>query len=142
MDSAEKLELVSSLGADHVIDYAQVDFTRNGQKYDLIIDVAAHRSIFDYKRAPNRGVAHGVIGGSHVRFFQTMFPGPWISRFGSKRMGAVGSKPNHDLDLILELFGDGKVVPIVDSTYPLSETAEPFPYFATGHVQVKIVVTI
>ena len=57
-------------------------------------------------------------------------------------MGAVGSKPNQGLDLILELFGDGKVVPIVDSTYPLSETAEAFRYFATGHVQGKTVITI
>jgi len=142
VDSPEKLELVTSLGADHVIDYTQADFTQYGPQYDLIIDVATHRSMFDYKRALNPGGAYGVIGRSQARFSQTVFLAPWISRFSSKKMGAIGSKPNQGLDLILEVFKDGKVVPIIDSTYPLSETAQAFRYFAEERVQGKIVITM
>ena len=134
--------MVRSIGADHVIDYTQEDFTQKGQRYDLIIDVAAYRSTFDYKRALSPRGACGVIGGSQVRFFQTMLLGPWISMFGSKKMGTVGAKPNEGLAYVLELFEAGKVVPVIDRRYPLSEVAEAFRYFGEGHVQGKIVITM
>ena len=70
VDSTRKLDMLRSIGADHVIDYTQEDFTRNGQRYDLIIDVAAYRSAFDYKRALSHKGAYDVIGGSQVRFFK------------------------------------------------------------------------
>ena len=90
VDSTTKLDMLRSIGADHVIDYTQEDFTKNVQRYDLIIDVAAYRSTFDYKRALSPKGAYDVIGGSQARFFQTMFLGPFISMIGSKKMGAVG----------------------------------------------------
>ncbi|NQW17332.1 MAG: NAD(P)-dependent alcohol dehydrogenase [Chloroflexi bacterium] len=142
VDSAEKLEMLSALGADHVIDYALEDFTLNGQRYDLIIDVAASRSTFDYKRALSPGGAYGVIGGSQIRFFQTLFLGFGISKFGNKKMGTVSPKPNEGLDFIVELFEAGKVAPIIDKRYPLSEVAEAFRYFGEGHVKGKIVITM
>ena len=142
VDSGRKLDMVRSIGADHVIDYTQEDFTRNGQRYDLIIDVGAHRSTFDYKRALSPGGAYGVIGGSQLRFFQTVFLGPWLSMISSKKMGAAGAKPNEGLAFILELFEAGKVVPVIDRSYPLSEVAEAFRYFGEGHVQGKIVITM
>ena len=142
VDSGRKLDMVRSIGADHVIDYTQEDFTRNGQRYDLIIDVGAYRSTFDYKRALSPGGAYGVIGGSQARFFQTMFLGPWIPMIGSKKIGTVGAKPNEGLAFILELFEAGKVVPVIDRCYPLSEVAEAFRYFGVGHVQGKIVITM
>ena len=142
VDSGRKLDMVRSLGADHVIDYTQEDFTKNGHRYDLILDVAAYRSIFDYKRALSPKGAYGVIGGSQIRFFQTVFLGFWISLIGSKKMGAVGAKPNEGLALVTELFEAGKVVPVIDRRYPLSEVAEAFRYFGEGHVQGKIVITM
>ena len=134
--------MIRSIGAHEVIDYTQEDFTHNAQRYDLIIDVAAYRSTFDYKRALSPKGAYGVIGGSKTRFFQTVFLGPWISMISSKKMGAAGAKPNEGLAFILELFEAGKVVPVIDRSYPLSEVAEAFRYFGEGHVQGKIVITV
>ncbi|MDP6823665.1 MAG: NAD(P)-dependent alcohol dehydrogenase [Dehalococcoidia bacterium] len=142
VDSPEKLDMLRSIGADHVIDYTQEDFTRNWQRYDLIIDVAAYGSTFDYKRALAPGGTYGVIGGSQPRFFQTMFLGRFISLLSSKKMGTVVAKPNEGLDHILELFAEGVVKPVIDRTYPLSETADAFRYFGEGRVQGKIVITI
>ncbi len=142
VDSTRKLDMIRSIGADHVIDYTQEDFTKNGQHYDLIIDVAAYRSIFDYKRALSPKGVYGVIGGSMARFFQTAFLGPWISMIGSKKMGAVGAKPNEGLAFIIELFEAGKVKPVIDRCYPLSEVAEAFRYFGEGHAKGKVVITM
>ncbi|MCZ6616663.1 MAG: NAD(P)-dependent alcohol dehydrogenase [Gammaproteobacteria bacterium] len=142
VDSAEKLDMVRSIGADHVIDYAREDFTRNGQLYDLILDVAASRSTFAYRRALSPGGAYAVIGGSQRRFFQTVFLGPLISMFGSKKIGAAGAKPNKGLDFILDLFEAGKLVPVIDRTYPLEETADAFRYLGEGRVQGKIVIVV
>lgn len=142
VDSAEKLDMLRSIGTDHVIDYNKEDFTRNGQRYDLIIDVHISRSITSHLRALNRGGAYCVIGGSQPLFFQHMFLGFGISMFGNKKLGAVGAKPNEDLAFLLELFEAGKVVPIVDRTYPLSDVADAFRYFGEGHVKGKIVITM
>ncbi len=142
VDSTEKLDMVRSIGADHVIDYTKEDFTKSGQRYDLIIDVHISRSITSHRRALNRGGAYCVIGGSQPLFFQHMFLGFGISMFGNKKLGAVGAKPNEDLAFLLELFEAGKVVPIVDRTYPLSDVADAFRYFGEGHVKGKIVITM
>lgn len=142
VDSTEKLELLQLLGADHVIDYTKEDFTRNGQQYDLIIDVAAYLSTFDYKRALSPEGAYGVIGGSIRRFFQTDLFGRFITMFGKKKMKAVTAKPNEANAYILELFEAGKITPVIDKTYPLSETPEAFRYFVGGHVKGKIVITM
>ncbi len=142
VDSTGKLDMMRSIGADHVIDYTKEDFTKNGQLYDLILDVAAYHSIFDYKRALSPRGVYGVIGGSMARFFQTAFLGPWISMTGSKKMGAVGAKPNEGLAFILELFEAGKVKPVIDRCYPLSEVPEAFRYFEKGYVKGKVVITM
>ena len=142
VDSTEKLDMLQSLGADHVIDYTKEDFARNRQRYDLIIDVYISRSILTHRRALNPGGAYGVIGGSQPLFFQTMFLGIWFSMFGSKKFGTVGAKPNEGLPYLVELFEAGKVVPVIDRTYPLSEVAEAFRYFGQGGVRGKIVITM
>ncbi len=142
VDSTGKLDMMRSIGADYVIDYTKEDFTKNGQRYDLILDVAAYRSIFDYKRALSPTGVYGVIGGSIARFFQTMFMGPLITIGGSKKMGATGANPNEGLAFILELFEAGKVKPVIDRCYPLSEVPEAFRYFGEGLVKGKIVITV
>ena len=142
VDSTSKLDMMRSIGADHVIDCTQEDFTQNGQRYDRIVDMAAYHSTFDYKRTLSPNGIYGVIGGSTPRILQTVFLGSLISLIGSKKMGLVLHKPNRDLAFIIQLFEAGKVVPVIDRRYPLSEVSEAFRYFGEGHVQGKIVITM
>ena len=144
VDSAEKLDMLRSIGADHVIDYTQEDFSKSGQRYDLILDVAAHHSIFDYKRALNSKGILAVVGGSKGTLLQAVFLGPLISIFGSKKMGILAWKPNkkEDLAFLIELLEAGKIVPVIDRRYPLSEVAEALRYLEEGHAQGKLVINI
>ena len=130
VDSTKKLDMLRSLGADQVIDYTEEDYSKSRQHYDRIIDVVAHRSIFDYKRALSaRGVCL-TVGSYTAAIFQAFLLGPLILMTGSKKMGLVTWKPNkqEDLDLIKELFEAGKLVPVIDRRYSLSEAAEAFRY--------------
>ena len=142
VDSTRKLDMVRSIGADQVIDYTQEDFTQSGQRYDLILDVAAYHSIFDYKRALSPRGIYVMVGGSTARIFQAMFLGPLISMTGSKKMSILMHKPNKDLAFMKELFEAGKVVPVIDGRYPLSEVPEALRYFGEGHAKGKIVITV
>ncbi|MFC2048368.1 NAD(P)-dependent alcohol dehydrogenase [Chloroflexota bacterium] len=142
VDSTSKLDMMRSIGADQVVDYTQEDFTQNGQRYDLILDMAAYHSIFDYKRALSPKGIYVMVGGSMARFFQVMFLGPWISMTGSKKIGVLMHKPNKDLAFLKELLEAGKVVPVIDRRYPLSEVAEALRYFGEGHAQGKVVITL
>ena len=142
VDSTQKLEVVRSLGADHVIDYTQEDFTKNGKPYDMILDVAGFRSIYDYRRALGPGGVYVMIGGSSALVFQLMFLGPWISMVGSKKMGILLHKPNKGLDFITGLFEAGKVEPVIDRRYPLSEAADALRYFGAGLARGKVVITL
>ena len=135
--------MVRSIGADHVIDYTQEDFTQNGQRYDLIIDAAAYRSIADYKRVLSPGGVYVMVGGSTTQFFQAMFLGPWTSMTGSKKMGTFIKNPNEeDLLVLKELVEAGKVVPVIDRRYPLSEVPEALRYLEQGHARGKTVITV
>ena len=144
VDSTRKLDMMRSIGADQVIDYTQEDFTKNGQRYDLILDVVAYRSIFDYKRALSPKGIYVLVGGSTAAIFQTLFLGPLISMTGSKKMGIVMWKPNEKEDLVFlkELFEAGKVVPVIDRCYPLSEVPKAFRYLEEGHARGKVVITL
>ena len=143
VDSTGKLDMLRSIGADQVIDYTQEDFTKSGQCYDLILDVVAYRSIFDYKRALSPRGIYVFVGGSMAAFFQVVFLGPWISMTGSKKMGILMHKPNtSDLDFMKELFEAGKVVPVLDRRYPLSEVPEALRYLGEGHARGKVVITV
>ncbi len=142
VDSANKLEMVRSLGAEHVIDYTREDFTRNGQRYDLVLDVAGYRSIFEYRRALGPGGIYVMIGGGSALVYQLLLLGPWISMIESKKMGLLLHKPNKGLDVMTALFEVGKVVPVIDRYYPLSEVADALRYFGAGRVQGKVVITL
>ncbi|NOU86020.1 zinc-binding dehydrogenase [Paenibacillus sp. LMG 31460] len=143
VDSTKKLDMLKSIGADQVIDYTQEDFTQNGQRYDLILDVAGYRSIFDYKRALSANGTYVMVGGSMSRIFQVMFLGPWISMTGSKKMGILMHKPNkNDQNYMKELFEAGKVVPVIDRRYPLNEAAEALQYLGEGHPKGKVVIRV
>ncbi len=142
VDSTRKLDMMRSIGADHIIDYTQEDFTKSGQRYDLILDVVVSRSISDYKRALNPKGILRMVGGSLSRVFKNTFLGPLISR--SKKMSIVAwkSMKKEDLVFMKELFEAGKVVPVIDRRYPLSEVAEALRYLEERHVQGKIVITV
>jgi NADPH:quinone reductase-like Zn-dependent oxidoreductase len=136
--SARNLDLVRSIGADHVIDYAKEDFTNNGQHYDLIFDAVGNRSVSDLKRALSPNGICSVAGFTSLpRLFQTMF-------LGGKQVGLMetASANKKDLVIIKELLESGKVVPVIDRTYPLSETPEAIRYLETGRAKGKVVITV
>jgi NADPH:quinone reductase-like Zn-dependent oxidoreductase len=141
--STGKLDMVRSLGADHVIDYTQEDSTQNGQHYDLILAANGNRSISEYKRALGSEGIYVMTGGSMTQYFQAMLLGPWISMTGSKKMGNLLARPNQkDLAFMKELLEAGKVVPVIDRCYPLSEVPEALRYLEEGHARGKVVITV
>ncbi|MCH8330096.1 MAG: NAD(P)-dependent alcohol dehydrogenase [Bacteroidetes bacterium] len=143
VDKTEKLEMMRSIGADHVIDYTQEDFTKSGQRYDLIFDVTQHRSIFDYKRALGPKGIYAVAGGTTPRILQTVFFGPFISLLGRKKMDLMMHIPNKkDLNTMKELFEADKVAPVIDRSYTLSEAHEAFRYFGEGNFKGKVIITM
>jgi NADPH:quinone reductase-like Zn-dependent oxidoreductase len=140
--STRNLDMVRSLGADHVIDYTKEDFTQNGQRYDLIVATAGYRSIFDYKRALSPKGIYVSTGGYMAQTFQALLLGPFISMTGRKKLGAMMVKPNKDLAFMKELIEAGKVKPVIDRRYKLSEAAEALRYYGEGHARGKVVITV
>jgi NADPH:quinone reductase-like Zn-dependent oxidoreductase len=138
--STRNADMVRSLGADHVIDYAKEDFTKNGQQYDLILATAGYRSIFDYRRALGPGGIYVATGGAMAQIFEGILLGPFLST-GGKKMGSMLVEPNRDLDLMRELIESGHVKPVIDRCYPLSQTADAFRYYGEGHARGKVVIT-
>ena len=137
------LEMVRSLGADHVIDYSKEDFTKNEQRYDLIIAANGYHWIFDYRRALSPNGIYVVLGGSMAQLLQALLLGSLVSRFGNKKMGFLLSHAEQaDLVFIKELLESGKVKPVIDKRYPLSETAEAIRYLEAGHARGKVVITV
>jgi len=143
VDRPDKFDMLRSIGTDHLIDYTTEDFTKDGPVYDLILDVVTYRSISDYRRAlAPKGRYVMLGGGSWGRVWQTVFLGPLISMTGSKKMGFLMHKPNEGLDHLIELFEAGKVVPVIDRRYQLSEAAEALRYFGAGNAKGKLIITM
>lgn len=142
VDSNEKLDMMSSIGADHVIDYKQKDFTKTGLRYDLILDLMGYHSLFAYRRALSPRGMYVMVGGSTALVNSVLFLGTILSLFGSKKMGLLILKQNKDMSDLIKLFEAGKLEPIIDKCYPLNETAAAFRYFGEGHQRGKIVITV
>ena len=141
VDNGRKLEVMRSLGADHVVDYTREDFTLREQRYDLILDLAAHRSIFDHARLLAPRGKYFMVGGAMVRLLQTLLFGPLLSRSGRK-LGVLGVRANQGLGEIVELCRAGTVVPVVDRVFPLSDAADALRYVMEGRALGKVVVTV
>jgi NADPH:quinone reductase-like Zn-dependent oxidoreductase len=139
VDRTDKLDTMRTLGADHVIDYTKKDFTKNGQKYDLIFDVKTTRSPFDYKRALSPNGSYVTVGGKTSRLLQVVALGKLTRKY---KMHIVGYKVNKDLSCLVELFEAGKLKPVIDRCFPLEETAEAFRYFGEGCFKGKIVIKL
>jgi NADPH:quinone reductase-like Zn-dependent oxidoreductase len=142
VDSSGKMEMMRSIGFDHVINYKQTDFTKSGKSYDLILDVKTNRSIFDYTRALNRNGTYVTVGGTLARLLQALFLRPWISMISKKKIGIVALKPNKDLDYMNELFEKGKIKPVIDGPYKLDEIPDALWHFAEGVHKGKIVISV
>ena len=142
VDSAEKFDMMSQLGCDHVIDYRKVDFTRTGKKYDFILDVNTDRSLLDFARALNRDGIYVSVGGSMGRLFQALIYKPWVAGFGKKYFRFVMMKTNQDLAYMNELFEAGKLKVWITGPYKLEEAVQAFRAFSQAKFTGKIVVTI
>ena len=139
VDRTEKLDMMRTLGADHVIDYTKEDFTKIGRQYDLIFDVKTTRSIFDYRRALYPNGTYVTIGGKTSRILQLVL---FKKLYGKYKMHMVGYKANKDLNYLVELFEAGKIKPVIDKCFPFEETADAFRYFGEGRFLGKIVITL
>jgi NADPH:quinone reductase-like Zn-dependent oxidoreductase len=141
--STRNLEMARSIGADHVIDYTQEDFTQNGRQYDLILAVNGYHLLSAYRRALTPQGIYVFVGGSPAQTFQSLFLGPLMSKSDGRKMTSVMKRANQkDLLLIRDLLEDEKIRPVVDECYPLSKTAEAFRYFEKGHTRGKVVITV
>jgi NADPH:quinone reductase-like Zn-dependent oxidoreductase len=147
--STRNVDLVRSTGADQIVDYTQEDFTRNGQRYDMILAVNGYHPILAYRRALSLRGRYVLAGeGSNAHLFravlQAMLLGPLISRTGRQKMGFMGIANINQKDLVYvkELLEVGKVVPVIERCYPLRETTSAFRYLEEGHAQGKVVITV
>jgi NADPH:quinone reductase-like Zn-dependent oxidoreductase len=141
--STRNVDTARSIGADLVIDYTREDFTKSGRRYDLILGANAYHSIFDYRRALSQDGIYVVVGGGLARVSQAMLLAPLLARMGSKKTRFfIASINQKDLVFLKELLETGKVVPVIDRRYPLSDAAEAIRYLEEGHAQGKIVLTV
>jgi len=137
--SAGKIDLVRSLGADQVVDYKREDVTTTGERYDLIFDLAAFRSVKKYRRILAAGGIYVVAGGSMARILQVML----LSMTGAKNMTFLAARVNQeDLRTLSDLLSAGKVKSVIDRCYALEETAKAIRYLEDGHARGKIVITV
>jgi NADPH:quinone reductase-like Zn-dependent oxidoreductase len=145
--SNRNVEMVRSLGADHVIDYTREDFTQCGQRYDLIFQLAGTRSPSECRRALapkgtlllSSGESEGRWIGPVGRIIKALALSPFVSQ----KMASFTVKPNkEDLGFLKQLIEAGKLQPVIDRTYPLSETPEAIGYLENGHARGKVVITV
>ncbi|MDX1520383.1 MAG: NAD(P)-dependent alcohol dehydrogenase [Anaerolineae bacterium] len=143
VDSGDKFDLMRSLGADHVIDYQQEDFTKSGKPYDLILDLVAHRSVFASQRALGPNGTYFFVGGSVAVLVQVLLLGPLIKRSAAKNIRMLAVPQNRkDLIAITKLSEAGKIVPVIDRRYSLSDVPEALRYVGEGQAKGKVVITL
>ncbi len=143
VDNRGKLDFMRSLGADHVIDYNREDFAKNGQQYDLILDVVANRSVFAYKNALRPNGLYLAVGGSLSALFQILFLGTWIGGTTGRKMRILAVRPRlEDMLAMAELCETGKIVPVIDRRLALGEVPEGLRYLGEGRAKGKVVIVL
>jgi NADPH:quinone reductase-like Zn-dependent oxidoreductase len=143
--SRSKVDLAREIGADEVLDYESVDYTRSGRRWDWILECDSHYSILGVRRALNPGGVYITLGGSTGALFASMVGGPLISLFSDTWTGlALWWKPFHppDVERLKELIAEGKLRPVIDRTYPLEEAAEALRLVDEGRARGKVVLTV
>ncbi|MFV2013797.1 MAG: NAD(P)-dependent alcohol dehydrogenase [Candidatus Heimdallarchaeota archaeon] len=144
VDTANKFDMMRSLGADHVMDYTKTDFTKNKKQYDLILDVIARKSVYAYRRALKPNGKYRMVGGTTRRIFGTLIFGSLTSLFSNKKVGIMMGRPNkkEDMEFLTELFEAKKVVPIIDKKYSLKEVPDAIRYLEDGQAIGKLVISM
>ncbi len=141
--SPANLAQARSLGADHVIDYTREDFTASGRQFELILAANGYHPLAAYRGALTPKGVYVMAGGTLAQNFEAMLIGPRMSRTEGKKMGGVtGRMDPKDLGSITELIEAGKVKPVIDRRYPLSQTAEALRYLGEGHAHGKVAITV
>ena len=146
--STTKMDLVRSIGAEHVIDYTREDFVDGIHHYDVILDAAGNRSLSHLRRALASDGCLVIVGGEGGGqwmggFDRQLFRAPLMSLFIRQKLRSISAKVGTaDLQLLQELIGEGKVTPVIDRTFPLAEAAEAVRYLAQGHSKGKVVITV
>ncbi len=141
--SPRNVEMVRSLGADHVIDYTKEDFTKSGVRYDLILAANGYHPIAAYKRALTPQGIYVMAGGKFKQMFETMLLGSLMSEKNGRKLKLLSAKSNQkDLLTIKELLETNKIKSIIDRRYPLQEAAEALRYLGAGHARGKVVINI
>jgi len=143
VDASHKLDTIRSVGADHVVDYAQQDFTQTGERYDLIIDCQNFRSMYANRRALESGGIYAMVGGSIPRLYQLWFLSLVASLTrDNRKLRLVAEGPNKGLSDLKTLIEAGKLIPVVDRSYDLSEVPDAMRYFGEGRHKGKIVINV
>jgi NADPH:quinone reductase-like Zn-dependent oxidoreductase len=140
-----KVDFVRSLGADHVIDYTAVDYTKTGERYDWIVDTDSHHSIFRVGRALRPGGVYVTLGGTSLPIFLSLLLAPLVSRLSHKRMGLLlwwAPFKAADVTTLVELYATGVLQPAIDRRYPLAELVDALRYVHDGLSSGKVVITI
>ena len=143
--STDKLDFVRSLGVDHVIDYKKVDYTRTGERYDWIVDVDAHHSILRWRGALRPGGSYVALGGSGSWLLKSLVQSPALSLATRRPVGLLlGWKPFNpaDVEALKQLIAAGKLKPVIDRRYPLSEVVDALRWVDDGHAKGKVVITL
>ncbi|WP_435364639.1 NAD(P)-dependent alcohol dehydrogenase [Haloarchaeobius sp. DYHT-AS-18] len=144
--STRNVELVRSLGTDHVVDYTKTDFTTGEQRYDLVFDLAGNHSLSALRRVLTDEGTLVLCSGAGGRLLGPLGTLAWatvVGRFSRQRLrGFLATVNTGDLETLAELLADGTVTPTIDRTYPLAETPEAIRYLETGHARGKVVITV
>jgi len=140
--STGNVQKIRDLGADHVIDYRVEDFTKSGIRYDLIIAINGYHPLSAYKRSLASAGTYVMVGGTFPQIIESLLFGPMMS-LGKKKIRSLAAKPNtKDLAFIMELLQEGKLNPVIDRTFPLTEGAAAFLYLAAGHALGKVLIRV
>lgn len=145
--STANVDMARAIGVDHVVDYTREDFTQSGRRYDLILGVNGYHPISAYRRALRPDGVYVMAGASNAHLMQAllqvMLLGPVVSKAGRQKVRSFIAKITHeDLVFVKELLEAGKVVPVIDRRYPLSEAADAIRYLEAGHARGKVVITM
>jgi NADPH:quinone reductase-like Zn-dependent oxidoreductase len=140
--STKSIQQTISLGADRVIDYTKVDFTKSEIRYNLILGINGNYPLLAYKRSLTRGGRYVMVGGSLSQIFKSLLLG-WLLSFGSKKMKHIPAKANNvDLEFLIKLLENGKIKPVIDRRYSLGESVEAINYLSQGHATGKVVIKV
>ncbi|HQZ49143.1 MAG: NAD(P)-dependent alcohol dehydrogenase [Chitinophagaceae bacterium] len=142
VDAGDKFAMMKTTGFDECIDYTKEDFTKNGQRYNLVIDAKTNRSPLAFLRSLHKNGKYVTVGGKVGRLLQLLILKFWIRIFTNKRLIIVALKPNRDLEYINNLYAAGKIKPVIDGPYSFSEIRKAIQHFGEGKHKGKVVIIV